>query len=67
MKNSILGKVIRQPQGFNAFVPHKFPPEQGIEFSFQTIKKSTEATRLLGKLDGISYAYNDYLKIFNYS
>ena len=59
MKNSILGRVIKQVQGFNAFVPHKFPPEQGIDFSFQTIKKSTEATRLLGKLDGITQLLPD--------
>jgi Fic family protein len=59
MKNSILGKIIKQPQGFNAFVPNKFPPKQGIDFSFQTIKKSTEATRLLGKLDGITQLLPD--------
>ncbi len=53
MKN-IIGKKIRQPEGFNALVPHSFPPKEGIVFDSKIIKKSTTATRLLGKLDGIT-------------
>lgn len=58
MKN-IIGQNIKQTQGFKAFVPNKFPPKQGIDFSYPIIKKSSEATRLLGKLDGITQLLPD--------
>jgi len=55
MKKTIeIGKRIKQPQGFEAFIPHPFPPEQGFEFDPKLLKKNDEATRLLGKLDGIT-------------
>jgi len=53
MKNSI-GEKIRQPEGFSAFIPHPFPPKEGIIFDAKIIKKNNTATRLLGKLDGIT-------------
>lgn len=52
--NNILGQNVKQLEGFKAFIPNEFPPKQGIDFSPRLIKKSTEATRLLGKLDGIT-------------
>lgn len=43
-----------QPAGFKAFIPHNFPPKEGFPFPAEVLKKGTEATRLLGKLDGIT-------------
>lgn len=54
MKPLELGKFISQPQGFKAFVPNPFPPKGGFEFDPKILKKNDEATRLLGKLDGIT-------------
>jgi len=53
MKN-IIGQNIKQSKGFKAFVPNLFPPKEGINFDNKMIKKSNTATRLLGKLDGIT-------------
>ena len=53
--NSIeIGKLITQQGGFQAFVPNPFPPKDGFEFSPAILKKDSQATRLLGKLDGIT-------------
>lgn len=49
-----LGILRRQPEGFDAFIPHPFPPKAGLTFDPRLLKKSGEATRLLGKLDGIT-------------
>jgi len=54
MKSIEIGKIIQQLQGFKAFVPHPFPPQTGFEFDVKLLKKVDEATRLLGKLDGIT-------------
>lgn len=54
MKDIELGLMIKQPEGFKAFVPHSFPPKGGFEFDMKIIKKGDEASRLLGKLDGIT-------------
>ncbi len=56
MKTKIveIGKIVAQPMGYKAFIPNAFPPKSGFEFGAQIIKKSNEATRLLGKLDGIT-------------
>ncbi len=43
-----------QKEGFKAFIPNPFPPTEGFNFDAKIIKKSNEATRLLGKLDGIT-------------
>ena len=53
MKN-IIGQNIQQPEGFKALVLHSFPPKEGIIFDAKIIKKNNRATRLLGKLDGIT-------------
>jgi len=53
MKIVELGKNILQIQGFRAFIPNKFPPKD-FEFGLEILKKNAEATRLLGKLDGIT-------------
>jgi Fic family protein len=49
-----IGKLINQPEGFQAFVPNPFPPEDGFAFSPELLKKDNRAARLLGKLDGIT-------------
>lgn len=54
MKQAPLGQFIQQKQGFKAFVPYDFPPEEGFDFTPNLLKKVDEATRLLGKLDGIT-------------
>ncbi|MDD5750054.1 MAG: Fic family protein [Candidatus Pacebacteria bacterium] len=54
MKVIELGKFVSQPQGFKAFIPNPFPPKGDFEFNPKILKKNNEATRLLGKLDGIT-------------
>ncbi len=49
-----IGSNIKQKQGFNAFIPRPFPPKGGFNFDPKILKKDNEATRLLGKLDGIT-------------
>jgi len=49
-----IGKLIPQSGGFQAFVPNPFPPNNGFVFSPAILKKNSQATRLLGKLDGIT-------------
>ena len=54
MKKIELGIYRSQPNGFKAFIPNPFPPRKGFDFDPNVLKKSNEATRLLGKLDGIT-------------
>ena len=54
METVEIGKLITQPGGFHAFVPNPFPPKDGFEFSPVILRKDNQATRLLGKLDGIT-------------
>jgi len=54
MKSIQIGTNKEQKEGFIAFIPNSFPPKEGFEFDSKIIKKSNEATRLLGKLDGIT-------------
>jgi Fic family protein len=49
-----IGKFITQKEGFKAFVPNAFPPEAGFVFDPKIAKKNDVASRLLGKLDGIT-------------
>jgi Fic family protein len=54
MKPNIIGSNKKQKEGFSAFVPNKYPPKAGFNFDSKILKKDNEATRLLGKLDGIT-------------
>ncbi|KKT21100.1 MAG: Filamentation induced by cAMP protein Fic [Parcubacteria group bacterium GW2011_GWB1_43_8] len=54
MKSIEIGQLKEQKEGFKAFIPASFPPKGGFEFDQKILKKSNEATRLLGKLDGIT-------------
>src|SRR3989338_9419905 len=49
-----IGTMRAQPEGFKAFIPRQFPPKDGFAFDAKLLKKNDEATRLLGKLDGIT-------------
>jgi len=50
----MIGKNIKQPNGFKAFIPDPFPVKEFFSLSPQIIKKDAQASRLLGKLDGIT-------------
>jgi Fic family protein len=54
-----IGRSVIQPAGFKAFIPNRFPPEDGFEFSPAIFSKDNHATRLLGKLDGITKLLHD--------
>jgi len=54
MKSIEIGKLITQPGGFRAYIPNPFPPKDEFDFSPATLRKDNQATRLLGKLDGIT-------------
>lgn len=43
-----------QTAGYKAFLPHTFPPAGMDDFSSRLYKKCDTATRLIGKLDGIT-------------
>lgn len=52
--NIEIGKNTKQKEGFIAFILHSFPPKEGFVFDASILKKNDQATRLLGKLDGIT-------------
>ena len=54
MKTIEIGTYKVQPTGFKAFIPLPFPPRAGFDFDQKILKQNNEATRLLGKLDGIT-------------
>src|SRR3989339_1002896 len=54
MKHLEIGKLIEQKAGFKAFIPNPYPPKEDFDFEPKILKKNNEASRLLGKLDGIT-------------
>jgi len=54
MQPVIIGTYRKQKEGFKAFIPSRFPPKDGFNFDIKILKKNDQATRLLGKLDGIT-------------
>lgn len=54
MPENMIGTLRTQTQGYTAFIPSPFPPAEGFSFDGPIVKKASEATRLLGKLDGIT-------------
>jgi len=54
MKHIEIGTIRAQNKGFKAFIPGPFPPKDGFDFDAQILKKNDQASRLLGKLDGIT-------------
>ena len=54
MKFNKLGTLRNQDGTYKAFIPEPFPPKDINIFNPKVIKKNDKATRLLGKLDGIT-------------
>jgi Fic family protein len=54
-----IGSFRKQPAGFQAFVPQPFPPASGFDFPSALIAKCARASRLVGKLDGITILLPD--------
>ncbi len=54
-----IGKLVKQNDGYKAFIPDKFPPDKGLVFSQRLFIKHSNAERLLGKLDGITLLLPD--------
>lgn len=54
-----IGNFVLQPQGFKAFIPEKFPPEEPIILDLETQQLYAQATLALGKLDGITQLLPD--------
>lgn len=64
---SRIGRLVQQPEGFKAFIPNGFPPEQELELPLVIQRKHAEAMRLIGKLDGITALLPDinyFLEMF---
>ncbi|MGE3063323.1 MAG: Fic family protein [bacterium] len=55
----MIGKNIKQPNGFNAFIPDPFPDKGLYTLASPIVKKDAQASRLLGKLDGITQLLPD--------
>jgi len=54
-----IGYFKNQKEGFKAFIPEPFPPEEGFKFSDSILQKAMTATLRLGKLDGITQLLPD--------
>src|SRR5690348_2465541 len=59
MSTIIIGHSRKQPQGFSAFIPERFPPTPGVVLSDKLAQKHAEAMRLIGKLDGYAQVLPD--------
>ena len=54
MSNMKIGSIIKQSEGYDAFIPNKFPPSEILKFPDELIYKHSTARGLLGKLDGVT-------------
>ncbi|MBK7884530.1 MAG: Fic family protein [Chitinophagaceae bacterium] len=54
-----IGHLIKQPEGYTAFIPDAFPTQKLLEFPTDLITKAANAERLIGKLDGITHTLPD--------
>lgn len=54
-----IGKLIRQSEGYTAFVPDVFPAQSLLSFPSEILSKAATAERLIGKLDGITHVLPD--------
>lgn len=67
MKTIEIGKLIKQKNGFKAFVPNSYPSKEIFIIPNRLQIKAAEADRLIGKLDGITHTLPDvdfFLKMF---
>lgn len=54
-----IGRLIKQPSGYIAFIPAKFPPDQPFVLNPKTQLLHAKAVLMLGKLDGITQLLPD--------
>jgi len=54
-----VGKLIKQPEGYTAFIPTVFPAKDLLDFPLEIITKAAIAERVIGKLDGITHVLPD--------
>lgn len=54
-----IGKYKQQTQGYDAFIFEDFPSKEGFNFHSKIIKKASQASLMLGKLDGITQLLPD--------
>jgi len=54
-----IGKVVKQSEGYSAFIPEPFPTKELLKFPVEIINKAAVAERLIGKLDGITHVLPD--------
>ena len=54
-----IGKFIKQPSGYQSFIPDKFPPQEHIILNSKTQQLHSKAVLMLGKLDGITQLLPD--------
>ena len=50
-----VGKLVRQPEGYGAFVPEPFPSKTLLDFPEEVLTEAAIAERGIGKLDGITH------------
>ncbi len=55
----IIGKKIRQPQGYEAFIPEAQLVKKKFDFPPEILAKAAKAERLIGKLDGVTHNLPD--------
>lgn len=54
-----IGRLIKQPTGYSAFIPDKFPVAQSINLNSKTQQLHAKASLMVGKLDGITQLLPD--------
>lgn len=54
-----IGKKVKQPEGFYAFIPHPFPPKGIFDLPQDISIKTAQAGGLVGKLDGMAHLLPD--------
>ena len=55
----LIGKKVKQPTGYEAFIPNSFPPQPKIGINDKTLLLLDKASRALSKLDGITQLLPD--------
>lgn len=55
----MIGRKVKQTEGYTAFIPSTFPPNSLRQFPAPIVAKAAMAERLIGKLDGITHTLPD--------
>ena len=58
-----VGKLVRQPEGYGAFVPEPFPSKTLLYFPKEVLTKATTAEKRISKLDSITHVLPDALEL----